>query len=319
METRTWAECRLSQLMLGTVQFGMPYGIANRAGQPDYSDVRAIVVAALDGGVNAFDTAPAYGSSEEVLGRTLHELGVAERVVVVTKVLPLNPDEVADSVAAARAIEQSVAGSRRRLRLDCLSTVLFHREADAAHLPVLEALKAKGWLRHAGVSCDNRPGPAAGFAESPEVGALQLPANILDRRHLRAGSFAAATVRGVAVFVRSVYLQGLLLMPENEIPPALQMVLPVRRALAAVADAAGMTLAELAVRYMLGQPGVTSVLTGVETVAQIRENIALFNRGPLEADIMAAIEAAVPELPETILTPSLWPPRQPVPEKEMKS
>jgi len=90
------------------------------------------------------------------------------------------------------------------------------------------------------------------------------------------------------------------------------VVLPVRRALAAVADAAGITLAELALRYMLGQEGVTSVLTGVETVAQIRENIALFNRGPLEAGIMAAIEAAVPELPETILTPGLWPPRQPV-------
>ena len=56
-----------SRLMLGTVQFGLSYGVANRVGQPDYQDVVEIVAAALEGGVNAFDTAAAYGTSEEVL------------------------------------------------------------------------------------------------------------------------------------------------------------------------------------------------------------------------------------------------------------
>ena len=307
MDNKRIAECGVSRLILGTAQFGLSYGVANRTGQPDYATVRAIVAAALDGGVNAFDTAAGYGTSEEVLGRVLHDLGVADRVVVVTKIRPLTSAEIADPSAAAQAIAESVEISRQRLRLDCLAAVMFHREADAIHLPILEALKAKGWLRHAGVSCDNLPGPAADFAAIPAVDALQLPANILDRRHLRAGSIAAAATHGVAVFVRGAYLQGLLLMPENEIPHALQAVVPVRRALAAIAGAAEMSMAELALRYLLGQPGITSVLTGVETRAQIRENLALLNRGPLAADIMAAIDAAVPDLPETILTPSLWP------------
>jgi aryl-alcohol dehydrogenase-like predicted oxidoreductase len=307
MEKIRFAEYNLSRLMLGTVQFGLPYGVANRAGQPDYDEVLAIVATAVDGGVNAFDTGASYGSSEEVLGRVLHELGVADRVVVITKIRALTPGESADAAAAARAIEESVANSRRRLRLDCLPVVLFHREADAVHLDVLERLKARGWLRQAGVSCDNVPGPAARFAGEPAVSALQIPANILDRRHLRAGSFTAAAARGVAVFVRSVYLQGLLLMPENEIPPALQAVVPARRALTAVAASAGMTLAELAVRYMLGQTGVTSVITGVETVAQVRENIALFSRSPLTTDLLAAVDAVVPDLPDALLTPFLWP------------
>jgi aryl-alcohol dehydrogenase-like predicted oxidoreductase len=307
MDTSAWNDYRLSRLMLGTVQFGMPYGVANRTGQPEYRDVVNIVAAAVEGGVNCFDTAAAYGTSEAVLGRALDELKVADRVMVVTKVRALTPAELADSALVARAIEQSVADSRRRLRIDCLPLVLFHREADAAYLNVLVELKEKGWLRHVGVSCDNRPGPAARFVAAGTMSALQLPGNVIDRRHQSSGVFRDAAARGVAVFIRSVYLQGLLVMPEDEIPAALRDIVPVRRTLAAIGGEAGMTLAELALRYMLAQDGVTCVLTGVETVAQVENNLAIFARGPLPDDLLAAIRAATPELPETLLTPALWP------------
>lgn len=300
-------DANLSRLMLGTVQFGMPYGVANRVGQPAYEDVRAIMVAALDGGINGFDTAAAYGESEAVLGRVLQDLTVADRVVVVTKVKPLTAEELADPGLAERAIEQSVATSRQRLRIDCLPIVLFHREVDARYLDVLEKLTSRGWLRTAGVSCDNRPGPAMDFVTSGHAAALQLPANLLDRRHQRSGVFQAAAAAGVAVFIRSVYLQGLLTMPPPEIPPALRALAPVCERVAGIAGRAGITAAELAVRYMLSQPGVTSVLTGVETVRQIRDNLDYFSRGPLAADLVQAIDQAVPDLPENMLTPSMWP------------
>ncbi len=313
MITSTWNDYELSRLMLGTVQFGMPYGVANRTGQPEYHDVLAIVAAAVEGGVNCFDTAAAYGTSEEVLGRALHELGVADRVLVVTKVRPLNPDELADSTMASRAIERSVDESRRRLRLDCLPVVLFHREPDAKYLDELEELRTKGCLRHIGVSCDNRPGRAAEIVAAGNVSALQLPGNVLDRRHQNSGIFHEAASRGVAVFLRSVYLQGLLVMSERDIPPGLRDVLPARQKLQGLADAAGIRLAELALRFMLSQDGITSVLAGVETVAQVRDNLAIFNQGPLPADLLNALDAATPELSETILTPSLWPPNRPAP------
>ena len=314
MNASIWNRRQLSRLMLGTVQFGMPYGVANRTGQPGYEQVVAIVAAAFEGGVNCFDTAAAYGTSEQVLGRALDELHIADQVVVVTKVLPLPPAESEEPGTARRAIEQSVAESRRRLRLDCLPIVLFHRETDAAHLGVLEELRERGWLQHVGVSCDNRPGPAAEFVAAGNVSALQLPGNVLDRRHQHSGVFRAAASRGVAVFIRSLYLQGLLVMPQEQIPASLSDVIPVRRALAAIAAEGGMTLAELASRYMLAQDGVTCVLAGVETVAQVRENLAIVARGPLPDDMLSAIDAAVPELPESLLTPSLWAGRTPAAE-----
>lgn len=78
--------------MLGTVQLGRPYGVANRTGQPALYDVRKIVRTAIDSGVNCFDTAATYGTSEEVLGKVFHDLGVGDELFVVTKTRPLNED-----------------------------------------------------------------------------------------------------------------------------------------------------------------------------------------------------------------------------------
>lgn len=309
MQTVPCAGCQFSRLMLGTVQFGMPYGIANTTGQPDYASVKAMLSAAADAGVNALDTAAAYGSSEEVLGRALQELGLGGRMHVVTKVQPLTPAESADPESAARAVRASVLRSRERLRLERIPVVLFHRENEYAHLAGLLALQREGLIGSCGVSCDNPPGPAADMANSGRVAALQIPANLLDRRHACGGSFRAAAEHRVAVFIRSVYLQGLLVMPEASVPPALAAVLPVRRRLGELAAAAGIGVAELALRYMLSQAGVSCVLTGVESLAQLRENVAMFGRGPLPADLLVAVDAAVPDLPVEVLTPHLWPKR----------
>lgn len=310
MLTKSWKEFRLSRLMLGTVQFGLPYGVANRTGQPDFRHVVDMLAAAIEGGVNCFDTAAAYGTSEEVLGRALDELGAANRVTIVTKVRALTPGELADPQAAKLAIEKSISESRQRLRIDTLPVVLFHREADAAYQDVLAELKDKGWLRYYGVSCDNRPGPAAGFVAGQHFSALQVPANILDPRHPRSGVFQAADQRDVAIFIRSVYLQGLLVMPEADIPATLRDVIPARNRLASIAADAGMDLTELALRYMLSFDEVTCVLAGVETVAQVEQNLAMVNRGPLPTDLLSRLAPAIPDLPETIVNPGLWPPRK---------
>ena len=300
------AQRRLSRFMLGTAQFGMPYGVANRTGQPAYQDVVRIVATAIDGGVNGFDTAAAYGQSEEVLGRVLREIGVADEVCVVTKIRALQPTENGDPTLARAAIEESVMESRRRLQLDCLPIVLFHREADAVHLPVLQNLQSQGYIGRVGVSCDNVPGPAASILADGRVNALQLPGNVLDQRHYRSGIYQRAAERGVAIFVRSVFLQGLLLLPDENIPPGLRDVIPVRRQLAELAQASGMTLQELALRYMLSVSEATCLVVGVETVEQVCDNLRLFDRGPLPSDVYVAATALVPELPEALITPRLW-------------
>jgi aryl-alcohol dehydrogenase-like predicted oxidoreductase len=304
MEYRQFADLKLSRLMIGTVQFGMDYGIANKTGQPSLKDVCNILSCAYEGGVTALDTARMYGTSEDVIGQALAELGLADKFTIVTKTAHF--DEGLDDATADRLMEESIRESLKRLRLQSLPLCLIHHEENFRYFGSLLKLKERGLVRHAGSSVMSPP-VTKGIVSSGLAEAVQVPTSILDRRYVRAGVFHDCKERGMGLFVRSIYLQGLVLMPDNEIAPGLGQVLPVLQGLRDLAAQAGMSLAELAVRYVLSLEGVTCGVVGVETVEQMKQNIAIFNKGPLDADMMKAVLAVVPDLPETILMPNKWP------------
>jgi aryl-alcohol dehydrogenase-like predicted oxidoreductase len=292
-----------SPLVLGTAQFGGDYGVANRTGRPSFAAVLEIIRTAHEGGVDTLDTAPAYGGSEEWIGRALGELGLRDRMRVATKVGPLPTD--LPGPEAARLIEASVAGSLRRLGLERVSLCLFHREADIRYAAELAALRARGWIGAAGVSLVSPEGAREALG-SPALTAWQIPSNLLDRRFTHSGLTKAAKDAGVTVLVRSAYLQGLLLMDDDATPPFLRAVIPARRRLAEIARRHGMPLGEMALRAMLGRADVRSVVVGVETAAQIRDNIAVFARGGLPPSILAELEALEPDLPAFVANPPDW-------------
>ena len=95
-------------------------------------------------------------------------------------------------------------------------------------------------------------------------------------------------------------------MAEETIPDKLRGILPERQRLTSIAEDSGLSLMELALRYTLTLPGITSVLTGVETLEQVEQNLLTFARGRLSEDILSAIHQDVTELPEVIITPSMW-------------
>ncbi len=276
-----------SRLVLGTVQFGLNYGIANVSGKPSFERVKAILTAAFDNGVTTFDTAAAYGDSEVVLGKALKELGLNSRAAVVSKVppIPQNTDPLT-------FITESVTNSLKRLQLPELPLVLFHSEKDWRYHGELETLISKGMIRHAGVSLDSLA--YAGTADGSPF--LQLPCNVFDRRF----DEKIENHRSGRIFIRSVYLQGLALMPEEKIP------FPELREYRKKLESFGLPMAELCMRYLLSFPGSVSVLTGVDTPEQLRENCRVASLGPLPPELFAQVRAAVPLLPERLIRPFLW-------------
>jgi aryl-alcohol dehydrogenase-like predicted oxidoreductase len=305
MEYRQFAGMSLSRLMLGTVQFGLNYGIANKTGQPTYKEVCDILAVAYAGGVTCLDTARAYGTSEDVLGQALAELGIKDKVTVVTKIAHM--DAGLDQATADRVVEQSVSESLKRLRLDALPLCLMHHEENFCYIESLLKLKERGLVRHVGSSVMT-PGMTKTIVGSGQAEAVQAPTSLFDRRYVRAGVFRACREGGLGLFVRSIYLQGLILMQDQDITPVLAAVVtPVLQRLRALAAEAGMSLAEMAVRYVLALEGVTCGVVGVETAAQMQDNVAIFSKGPLGADMMKAIIAAVPDLPDSVLMPNKWP------------
>ena len=288
-----------SKLILGTVQFGMKYGIANLEGQPDLDKVRTILRRAADYGIRILDTAAAYGTSETVIGTLLAEDPVLKNhFQVVSKIPPLPQDASPEEIRTF--IMQSADNSLRNLDLDQLYGLLFHREEDAVHLPVVKELQRQGKVQLGGFSVD---GALPGNISGAEM--IQVPGNVLDRRFI---PFPGAKPQ--KLFVRSVYLQGLLMMPEEAIPNALAGVIPYRRKLAALAGKYGMTPAELYMRYLLSFPEIDGVLTGVDNPNQLAFNARLAARGSLGEEQCREIMQLVPELPEAWIRPKLWPKRK---------
>jgi len=293
----------LSNLTLGTVQFGLAYGIANQSGKPDYETCRDIVAEAYAAGIRCFDTAAAYGESESVLGRAMAELGITELVTVVSKCRPLSPS-ISDPATIRLLLEASLIDSLKRLGIDHLSVFLFHRDADLRWIEILAALRERGFIERIGISVDTLSGAEAAGKE-PLIEAVQLPHNLFDHR-FRGGSCFEEKASNRLLFARSAFLQGLLLMPEARIPVGLQSVIPTRRSVEQIAAAAGLSMPELCLRYSLSFSAVDSVLIGVENVKQLKENVAMAARGPLPADVLQQILQTVPEFPESIVRPCQW-------------
>lgn len=273
--------------MLGTVQFGMDYGVANTQGKPSFETVKNILSEAFEGGVNALDTAPEYGDSEEVIGKALKELGLLEKFKTVTKIprIPENCDP-------EKFIETSLKNSLLRLQQEVISAALIHVEEDSVYLDILKSMKVKGLIEEAGISLNTLAYKDAGA----NADCLQVPCSILDHR------FDHCFDHGERhCFIRGAYMQGMLLMPEKGV--FVKEILEKRREL----ETLGIPMAELALRYLFAQPGSKSVLTGVETLEQLRENLRIAQLPPLSADELAEVEKiAFPPLDEICVSPFLW-------------
>ena len=124
--------------MLGTAQFGLPYGIANPKGQTSRKEVLKIIKHAHETGINQYDTAAIYGESELRLGLIFKELGISKYVSVYTKIKPLSQEARKSEKDSKKAIITSLDDSLKRLKMECISGVFFHREKDVIYLEILQ-------------------------------------------------------------------------------------------------------------------------------------------------------------------------------------
>ncbi len=293
------------RLVLGTAQLGMPYGIANKSGQPDASQARAIVEAAWEAGIRTFDTARAYGESELVLGRALAELKVAQEARIVTKVtVPLDPSD-------RGALRKVVAESLDRLGVPRVHGLLWHSEQaldvlNEALLAGMADIVREGMATHWGVSVYT-PARALQAIETGVFDLLQVPANFLDRRFAEAGVFERAREKDIRIHVRSVFLQGLLLLDPETIPESMNFASPVLQSLKNFSDEIGLTRREIALQYVKARFPYASVIIGTETAQQVRENAVAWSAGSMIDSWVKRLESAFPHVDTFIVDPSKWP------------
>ena len=204
----------MSRLALGTVQFGLPYGIANEAGQVTRLAAKDMLRQAASEGIDMLDTASAYGDSEICLG----EAGT-QGFKLITK-LPALPYCCAD---VSEWVLQHGAASLTRLGVNTVYGMLIHRSEQllgphgAALYQALRELKDNGQVQKIGVSIYS-PSELAALTTLYRFDLVQAPFNLVDRRLQTTGWLQRLKQEGVEIHTRSAFLQGLLLMPQVVIP-----------------------------------------------------------------------------------------------------
>jgi D-threo-aldose 1-dehydrogenase len=285
----------LSRLALGTAQFGLDYGVSNARGRVPAGEVEDILADARARGVDLLDTAAAYGSAEAVLGA----LPATRDFRVVTKTVRLAGHGVAGVAAAARA-------SLDRLRRPRADALLVHAAADlagaegAALWAALGGLREEGLFERVGFSAYHADDPAA-LARRFRPQVVQLPVSLLDQRPVADGTLARLAADGVEIHARSVFLQGLVFLRPDRLPPHLAGAGPHLAACRARAEAAGVDLAAAALHYALGRPEIARVVVGVTSLAEWRALASVAERPPPDLDWPAfALDDPL------ILDPSTW-------------
>lgn len=269
------------RLALGTVQFGLNYGIANTEGQIGASEARIILQTARAGGMDTLDTAIAYGESEAALGA----LGVGNWKVV-TK-LPGLPPECQSDAQVHHWVQEQVRASLARLGLERVHAVLLHRpeqllgEQGLALSRALQDLKVRGWVAKTGVSIYHSQELDA-LTQAFEPDLVQAPLNILDQGLVNSGWAARLKARDVEIHVRSAFLQGLLLMKDTERPAKFDRWRPLWQQWEQWLETHGLTPLQACLRYSLSVPQVDKVLVGVDNAAQLSAILSAA-QGPLQS------------------------------------
>lgn len=304
-----------ARLVLGTAQLGMAYGSARLRPLPDAAAAAAVLRRALDLGVRHFDTARAYGLSEERLGDAL--IGVDD-VEIVTKLSGLDLPLDADAGTVCAAVDAGLDCSRRALRRDVLPVVALHWEGDrvawgGAAWDRLRRWRDDGKIGRLGVSVSSIDpvGEALRSVADFDVQHLQIPCNLLDRRWNEAGLPARLALRpDLTVHTRNTLLQGLLAQPDPAAWPNLEGLRPQALLdwLERQAQAFGRSgPVDLCLAYLRGRPWVNGVVVGAESLDQVECNVGLFAAQPLSAADGDALLASRPAIPDALLRPGLWP------------
>jgi len=283
-----------SKIILGTVQFGLDYGINNATGKPSPEQVFKMLEYAASQGVDTLDTADAYGNAVKVLGEfnKTHENLFAINTKFRSNQKPL--------------IEQLV-NSLRTLQMNTVGTYFYHNYTDFIEYPKilheLVLLKRNNLVKKIGVSIYGND-EFLRCINTPEIDVIQFPFNLLDNCYQRGELMKLAKHKGKELQVRSVFLQGVFFKSLENIP---EKIFPLKPYLQKITDIAldnNISLERLALLYPLQQQEIDRIIIGVDNIEQLQKNLIISQENLAPAVAARINEIAVQET--ELLYPKNW-------------
>jgi aryl-alcohol dehydrogenase-like predicted oxidoreductase len=252
------------RLVLGTVQFGLAYGVSHKDGAVPAGEVGRILDLAWQSGARTLDTAAAYGESERVIGSFDASAGFG----VITKTVPIRAAELGESDVAT--VEEGFRTSLEKLRRRSVDALLVHNVHNlqgpmgAALWSRLERMRDEGAVTRIGISVYDVSEAEQALERFP-IEIVQLPLNVFDQKAVRHGGLERLAARGVVIHARSVFLQGLLLMEPSDLPANVRRAAPMIERWRAECARAGASPLAAALAFVLAQPAVVKLVLGVHS------------------------------------------------------
>ena len=287
-----------SKLILGTVQFGLDYGVNNTAGKPSKENIKSILDSAYNSGIQLLDTAEAYGDSQNTIGE--YHNNSTNKFNVITKFS-------SNTEGFSLNIIERVYNNLKILDVDKLYCYMFHSFDDfnkyfEKYRKDLLILKRDGIINNIGVSLYSND-ELESVLKFNEITLVQLPFNLLDNNNKRGNIIKKAKAKGIEIHTRSAFLQGLFFKNTSEFTVKIKPLGPYLNLLNDLCDE-HYKMNDLALNYVCNQKNIDKVLIGVDNVQQLASNM-LSEKKMITKELTNNIE--VIDVKETkLLNPSNW-------------
>ena len=285
----------VNKIILGTVQFGINYGINNSSGKISTDNAWEILNYANSNGITQLDTAAAYGDSEQVIGKYLNN-NIDKEFKIISKLFLKN-----------QTLEDSLRSSINKLNIKTLETILFHSHEDyLVHKNEIIDFnnKFKGRLfKNIGVSAYTNK-EVEEIIKDECVDVLQMPFNILDNASKREETYKKIKSHGKKLHTRSVFLQGLIFKKVNELQGDFKVLHNLFLKIEKLCQEFNLTKNELALSYVLSKDYIDGVLIGVDSLDHLKNNISISGLKISQKLIVEIDNLIVPD--ENILNPTNW-------------
>ena len=293
-------------MILGTVQLGCDYGIKNHFGQPSREEALSILDAAFRGGIRTLDTAAGYGESERIISEYVKGNSSAFRIC--TKLPSALNEHGREGVITV--VSSEIDSRLDSLGVDRLYCCYLHRFPQCKDPYVMDALlsaKDRGLVENIGISIYH-PSELEYICEhlSDRVDIVQCPLNVLSFSRWD-DILSRASLLGIVLYARSVFLQGLLLMDPDDAAPAKLGVSAILRFIREEAERKKVSLPVFCYSFVRQMKGIEDVLVGCDTVEQLEENLSLERERVLfSADEIEVYRRTFSVIPDNTLDPSMW-------------
>ena len=279
----------MRKIALGTVQFGLDYGITNHSGQVAIDEVKDILNYAKTNNIDTLDTAARYGNSEQVLG----EVGV-NNYRIITKTTPLKNGVDGVIKGFHQSLDNLNIGQVEGLLIHNIDDTKDKRFGELFHK--LNNLKEEGLINKIGFSTYT-PDQVDFLLENFDFDLIQVPFNIFDNRLIQGGQLKALKKKKIEIHARSVFLQGLLL-DFNNLSDYFLTWKNEFDIYQNVVKESGLSKLEYALNFALSVHEIDKVLVGVNSEDQLREIVSsVKGQGDL---------SAYPICDKNLLNPSNW-------------